>query len=412
MDTIFRLLILFAVSGSAFAVPALPTFGITRAGTTTTYKVLNDGTGTAVPLSPSSAGTGIKVIDGVFNSSGTGYQTNAKIGAEIPAVKVNHGVSAANLAAAALSAVGKLSTLGLALSVGSAIYDYFDGAGLAVDSQGGIGQKIPITTASCGGGAAGYNPNTHVYYFLNNYSGSQLCPSGSQFCQYTNTPGVDICSISSATQPPATPIDTDTAKQKLIATPPQTSDGFSQTIKELHDQGSDPVANSPTVEAPSSPVTSAPQQSVNPDGTVQTKQDVTTFNQISGDTITATTNTTTTTTHVDGSTTTTVTNNAPASPDSNPPTDCEKYPDNIGCAKFGNAPTSEVLPVTDVPISLNPVSLGSGSCPAPLTASLSKGLALSFSFAPICTIATAIAPLVIAIAWLIAGYMVVGVVKD
>lgn len=413
MDYVLKLIILFAVSGSVFAVPALPTFGITRAGATTTYKVLNDGTGTGVPLSPSSAGTGIRIIDGVFNSAGMGYQTNAKLGAEIPAVKVSNAVTSADLAAAVLAAVPKLSALGLAISVGSAMYKYFDNAGLAVDGQGGIGQKIPTTTASCGGGAAGYNPNTHVYYFLNNY-GSQLCPSGSQFCQYTNTPGVDICSISSATQPPATPVDTATAKTKLVASPPMTPDDYAGVIKEVHDHfgtSGDPVAQSPTLQAPSSPVTSAPQQSVNPDGTVQTKQDVTTFTQNSGDTISATTNTTTTTTHADGSTTTTVTNNAPPAPPDQPKTDCEKYPDNIGCAKFGDAPTPEVLPVINASISLNPVSLGHGSCPAPISMATSRGT-FSLSFQPLCDYAVMTSYLFISLCWLMAGYIVLGSIRE
>lgn len=412
MDYVLKLIIFFAVSSSVFAVPALPTFAISRAGPTTTYKVLSDGTGTAVPLSPSSAGTGIKILDGVFNSAGNGYQTNARVGAEIPAVKVSNGVTAANLAAAVLAAVPKLSTLGMAIAAGTALYQYLDDAGLTADGQGGIAQKIPTTT-SCGTLVPCYNSNTKVYYFLNTYGSGPLCPSGSYFNRYTDTPNVDVCSITSATPPPPTPISIPEAQPVLAAKPPQTADGFSQVMKELHDRfgaSGDPVASSPTVSASSSSVTSAPEQTVNPDGTVQTKTDTTTFTQDAPDTISATTNTTTTTTHVDGSTTTTVTNNAPPSPDSNPPTDCDKHPDNIGCSKFGSV-SSDTLGMINVPIGINPTSLGFGTCPAPQSLVLHTGT-VTLSYQPQCDFATGISPVVISLAWLAAGMLVFGSIKE
>lgn len=414
MDYLLKLIILFAVSRSVFAVPALPTFGVTRAGATTTYKVLNDGTGTGVPLSPSSAGTGIKIIDGVFNSSGTGYQTNAKIGTEIPAVKVSNGVTAANLAAALVSAVPKLSALGLAISAGTAIYQIFSNNGVTVDSSGSFSQGVVDYNSHPTDWHNNCSQNNGAIYGSNYYfhkSGTSCAPDSYNL---TCTPDIACLKpLAQATIPPPTPTTPAAVQTKLTNYSP-TPDQFSQAIKELHDSlrgESDPVAGSPTVQAPSGSVTSAPEQTVNPDGTVQTKQDVTTFTQISGDTISATTNTTTTTTHVDGSTTTTVTNNAPPAPPEQPKTDCEKYPDNIGCSKFGNAPTPDVIPKIDVAMSINPVSLGAGTCPAPLSMALSRGT-YSLSLQPLCDYATMIAPLFIAFCWLIAGYIVLGSVRE
>lgn len=74
----------------------------------------------------------------------------------------------------------------------------------------------------------------------------------------------------------------------------------------------------------------------------------------------------TNTTNPDGTTSTTTTTSDPP-PDY--PTDCDKYPDSIGCAKFGDIPIAESIPNVDVPVSITPVTgfSSSASCPAPIT---------------------------------------------
>lgn len=93
-------------------------------------------------------------------------------------------------------------------------------------------------------------------------------------------------------------------------------------------------------------------------------------------------------------------------------TDCEKFPESLGCAQLGTA--------SDVPIgtesrsiaAIAPVSVGGvGACPAPLTASF-MGQTVSFSYDMPCQFATSIKPLILALAWLSAGLIFIGGVRQ
>ncbi|MDD2759936.1 MAG: virulence factor TspB C-terminal domain-related protein [Methylomonas sp.] len=110
-------------------------------------------------------------------------------------------------------------------------------------------------------------------------------------------------------------------------------------------------------------------------------------------------------------TTTTTINEAPTestTPSEPEPTksECELHPDSIGCSKYGDIPVKEVIPTKNQPIMITPEFSPVGSCPAPQTIETSRGT-FSLSWQPECDFATKIKPLVIAVAWLIAGGMVI-----
>lgn len=93
-------------------------------------------------------------------------------------------------------------------------------------------------------------------------------------------------------------------------------------------------------------------------------------------------------------------------------TDCDKYPESIGCSKYGEIPATESLPNQSIPIQLNPISLGdSAICPTPQQMALSFGN-IQMTYQPLCDLATKIRPFIIAISFLIAGFMVVNTVRN
>jgi hypothetical protein len=97
------------------------------------------------------------------------------------------------------------------------------------------------------------------------------------------------------------------------------------------------------------------------------------------------------------------------------PTDCEKFPNSLGCADMAT-PDSEALQSEDFGMDLiTPVTSGklgqSGSCPAPLVASF-LGQQVEFTFDPLCSYANALKPLVLVMAWLAAGVIFIGGVRN
>lgn len=93
-------------------------------------------------------------------------------------------------------------------------------------------------------------------------------------------------------------------------------------------------------------------------------------------------------------------------------TDCDKYPESIGCSHYGDIPTADTIPQSNAPLSLSPSSWGSGSCPADYNLDVHSPVVVGFSYAPICTYLSSLAPVLIAVGWLMAGWMVIGGVKD
>jgi len=140
----------------------------------------------------------------------------------------------------------------------------------------------------------------------------------------------------------------------------------------------------------------------NQNGSV-TKTTTTTNNIIgSGDT------TTTTTTNTDGSTstqtTTTPGTGTPAAIGTGTPTpgqtDCDKYPNTLGCQQVSNSTDFTPDPVTgptEIQVSSETVQLTSGgSCPSPKSFSAFGG-SYALSYEPICTFASQLQPIVVAV---------------
>lgn len=94
----------------------------------------------------------------------------------------------------------------------------------------------------------------------------------------------------------------------------------------------------------------------------------------------------------DGSSTTTA-----GPPTSTAQTDCDKYPDDIGCSKYGSDPSPPSIPTTDAAPSVTPVTFASASgCPSPISLAFSvSGHAFSYtiSYQPFCDFCTNAAPI-------------------
>jgi len=100
------------------------------------------------------------------------------------------------------------------------------------------------------------------------------------------------------------------------------------------------------------------------------------------------------------------------SPEAEQPKDpCLENPNRVGCLDAGT-PEDSNLQTQAAVMTLTPVSVGdAGSCPATKTFT-HAGTSYSFSYAPICTGANLIKPVVLALAWLIAAYIVAGSIRE
>lgn len=88
-------------------------------------------------------------------------------------------------------------------------------------------------------------------------------------------------------------------------------------------------------------------------------------------------------------------------------TDCDKYPTNIGCSKYGDIPAAETLPTLTVPVSPSVTPVGTaGMCPSSVVVG-----PVTWSYQPFCDFASAIRPLIIGFAWLSFAFIVVGAVR-
>lgn len=91
---------------------------------------------------------------------------------------------------------------------------------------------------------------------------------------------------------------------------------------------------------------------------------------------------------------------------------CKKNPDVMACWKEDDDHSQDDLREESIGKSISPVSIGgAGSCPAPKTVSV-QGRTVTFTYDPICQVAQGVRPVMIAIAWLIAGYILVGATRE
>lgn len=186
----------------------------------------------------------------------------------------------------------------------------------------------------------------------------------------------------------------------------------SQTQKDFVPDA-DPV---PQVETPAN-VSLSPQTTVSPDGTVQEVAKQIQFSPGSTpDTVTATERSTVTNTAPNGAVTVKTVDNAPGDttpqPATPPKVQCDLYPDTLGCASLEVAVSPDQIPSNPVSIGLTPSSWGSGTCPADVVLNAPFGKTATFSYAPTCQFLSYLSPVLIAIGWITAGWMVIGGVKD
>lgn len=112
-------------------------------------------------------------------------------------------------------------------------------------------------------------------------------------------------------------------------------------------------------------------------------------------------------------TTTEVTNAGTSTTTTEQPDYCVGHPDLVGCTPVGTL-TDQVAPEitsTPLPADFTPPGSVAGSCPAPLTRTLTSGQVVSFDYDPLCTFAGGIRMVVIAMALLGAAYIVSGSVR-
>lgn len=91
---------------------------------------------------------------------------------------------------------------------------------------------------------------------------------------------------------------------------------------------------------------------------------------------------------------------------------CKKNPQSIACAEFGEL-KDEQLEVEERPVDVSYTPWGSSTsqCPADKVIPLWEGQSISISYSPVCQFASLLRPLVIALAFVAAGFIVAGITR-
>lgn len=101
----------------------------------------------------------------------------------------------------------------------------------------------------------------------------------------------------------------------------------------------------------------------------------------------------------------------PIAPPVATPTDCEKFPSHIGCADFGQPPSADLLVKSTNAVSITAIAFaGSSACPGPLTFGAMGGN-YAVSYQPLCDKLAVLRGLFVAIAGVIAAYIVITAFK-
>lgn len=89
--------------------------------------------------------------------------------------------------------------------------------------------------------------------------------------------------------------------------------------------------------------------------------------------------------------------------------ECLKNPGLLSCQQMGDVPTGDTVPRSSIPVTFSPVAIASNAtCPAPLTVTLS-GFTIPIDFDPICSYASQLRPVILAVSYLSAILIVFGV---
>jgi len=89
---------------------------------------------------------------------------------------------------------------------------------------------------------------------------------------------------------------------------------------------------------------------------------------------------------------------------------CADHPDSIACFEAGDFGEAPEIPEREIELSWASERTSAGSCPAPQTVTY-MGQELTFSWAPICTAASMLRWVIIAVNTLLAGSFVVGALR-
>jgi len=183
---------------------------------------------------------------------------------------------------------------------------------------------------------------------------------------------------------------------------------LTRLVSDSIQSGEIPDLGTPTVTGPATTEgTTTTTSGTNAQGEpITTTQTTTNHFTYSGDNITHNTTTTTSTTNNTTNVTTTQTSTTSnAAPDPVPTkSQCELTPDIIGCSQFGT-PDSPQLSASSVAVAVTAkVFAGTGSCPAPLSFT-AMGQTNSISYQPICDQMVYLRALMLALAGLLAAYI-------
>jgi hypothetical protein len=235
---------------------------------------------------------------------------------------------------------------------------------------------------------------------------AQQCTAGYSYSNGDCVPGSTVPRVT------VTPEQVETGLATSAMTPAgDTNAAKTGIVDELLKGGVLPVTEPATLTGPAT-VPAGQTTTTRPDGTVETtsKTYQNTYNNNYVDTKTTII---TTVTPANGTPIVTTSTQTPdtAQPQADSKSDCDKYPDAVGCLKVGVVPLPDPIPTVTAQANLSPVSLGAGSCPAPKTIVL-HFQTLSMSYQPYCDFASMLKPLVVAFAWLSAGFLVLGSVRE
>lgn len=93
---------------------------------------------------------------------------------------------------------------------------------------------------------------------------------------------------------------------------------------------------------------------------------------------------------------------------------CALFPDILACEKLGDAPEQPELDNKDVNVTVTPASgfgAENGTCPSDKNITIYHGLQIAIPWAPLCDVANKFRPLILALAWFSAAYIVVGAAR-
>lgn len=190
------------------------------------------------------------------------------------------------------------------------------------------------------------------------------------------------------------------------------------------------VPSNTAVSVSASPVTTpaevvSTRTSPNPDGSTTTTTETvqttatpevrgTTAADIAVDWKTATTTTTTAQNNTSGVSQTTTQTDQQGTTTTAQETDlCRLHPEAVACQQLGTTPTDTPLTVASQPLNVtfSPPNSVAGSCPAPVSRTLSGGKTIAMSFQPACDFAGMMRPVILAAAFLGAAFIVSGSVR-